>query len=127
MDTRSPIAIAEEWIQKWSSGEAPEEATATDSSTLDWDLPKKQPDLCLAAILEVLERIDTSAPNNLLSVLAAGPLEDLLSYSGGAIIDQIEPLARKDPRFRLLLNGVWDGRINPSILTRLAKYRGNPW
>jgi len=123
MNTLSPAAAAEEWIEKWSGDKAP----GVDGSALDWDLPREQPELCLAAIMEVLERIDCSEPSKLLGVLAAGPLEDLLTYSGQIVLDQVDLLARRDSRFRLLLNGVWDSGINPSILARLAKYRTNRW
>jgi hypothetical protein len=127
MESRSPSAIAEEWIEKWSASEVPAVAAEVGASVLDWELPRKQPDLCLAAILEVLNRIDSATPNHLLSVLAAGPLEDLLNYNGDAVVNEVDLLARRDPGFRLLLNGVWDSRIKPSILVRLAKYRSNPW
>nr|WP_294841164.1 hypothetical protein [uncultured Methylotenera sp.] len=126
METRFPTEIAEEWIQKWSAPETPAIGPGMES-VLDWELPREQPALCLSAILEVLSRIDGSKPNQLLSVLAAGPLEDLLNYNGDAVVDEIDSLARKSPEFRLLLNGVWNSDIKPSILARLAKYRGNPW
>jgi hypothetical protein len=127
METRLPSEIAEEWIQKWSAPEVPAIGPGVGESILDWELPREQPTLCLSAIVEVLGRIDASAPNRLLSVLAAGPLEDLLNQNGDAVVDEIDMLARKSPEFRLLLNGVWDSDIKPSILARLAKYRGNPW
>ena len=127
MDTRSPSAIAEAWIEKWSAAERSAVATTISESALDWELPRKQPELCLAAILEVLSRIDVTTPNQLLAVLAAGPLEDLLNHNSEAVVEQVDLLARRDPGFRLLLNGVWDSGINPSILSKLAKYRGNPW
>ena len=123
MDSLSADAIAEEWLLKWSSGKAVKDAY----SALDFELPRKQPDLCLAAILKVLERIDTTRPNEVLGVLAAGPLEDLLSYNGDHVVDQVDLLARRDPSFRLLLNGVWDSSIAPDVLSRLAKYRGSRW
>ena len=105
----------------------PEAATGTAASALDWVLPRTQPELCLAAIVEVLERIESDTPNKLLAVLAAGPLENLLNHNGEVVVDQVDLLARQDPGFRLLLNGVWRSGINASILTRLAKYRDNPW
>lgn len=125
METRQPFEIAEEWIQKWSDSEI----TAIDpgmESVLDGELPLEQPALCLAAILEVLRHIDGSKPSHLLSVLAAGPLENLLNYNGDAVVDKVDSLARTSPQFRLLLNGVWDSDIKPSIVARLAKYRSNP-
>lgn len=97
------------------------------ASILDWELPREQPNLCLAAILEALNRIDASAPNRLLGVLAAGPLEDLLEHQEAAVVDGVDLLARRDPRFRLLLNGVWDSGSNPVILAKLAKYRVSRW
>jgi uncharacterized protein DUF6869 len=127
METRSPIAIAKEWIEKWSGPEIPAVGAGVGASVLDWELPREQPELCLAAILEVLGRVDGSTPNRLLGVLAAGPLEDLLSCNGDAVVDDIDTLARRDPAFRLLLNGVWDSDIKPSILARLAKYRSDRW
>lgn len=126
METRQPFEIAEEWIQKWSA----HEITAIDpgmESALDEELPGEQPALCLAVILEILRHIDGSKPSHLLSVLAAGPLENLLNYNGDAVMDEIDSLARSSPEFRLLLNGVWDSDIMPSIIARLAKYRANPW
>ncbi|WP_124553382.1 DUF6869 domain-containing protein [Methylophilus methylotrophus] len=126
METRQPFEIAEEWIQKWSA----HEITAIDpgmESALDGELPLEQPALCLAAILEILRHVDGSKPSHLLSVLAAGPLENLLNYNGDAVVDEVDSLARSNPEFRLLLNGVWDSDIKPSIIARLAKYRGNPW
>jgi hypothetical protein len=127
METRSSTEIAVEWIEKWSAPEVPAVGPGVGESVLDWELPREQPDLCLAAILEVLGRIDGSSPNRLLAVLAAGPLEDLLAYDGSAVVDQIDLLARRDPAFRLLLNGVWDSGIEPGILARLAKYRADRW
>ena len=127
MDTRSPVEIAIEWIEKWSASEVPAVGPGVGESVLDWELPREQPDLCLAAILEVLGRVDASTPNRLMGVLAAGPLEELLNCNGDAVVDQIDLLARRDPAFRRLLNGVWDSDIKPSILARLAKYRGAPW
>jgi hypothetical protein len=90
-------------------------------------LPLEQPELCLASILEVLGRINSSAPNQMLSLLAAGPLEKLLNHNGEAVADQVDLLARRDPAFRLLINGVWDSRIDSTVLAKLAKYRSNPW
>ena len=126
METRSPSALAEEWIKRWSASEGAT-AIVPGVSVLDRDLPKEQPELCLAAILEVLGRIDTSSPNHLLGALAAGPLEDLLNHNGDAVVAELDLLARREPNFRLLLNGVWESGIKPDILARLAKYRGNPW
>ncbi len=42
-----------------------------------------------------------------LSYVAAGPLEDLLTKHGSAVIDRVEIAARRDPKFRLALSDVW--------------------
>lgn len=42
-----------------------------------------------------------------LGCIAAGPLEDLIAYHGKLVIDRIEQLARRQPRFRYALYGVW--------------------
>ncbi len=94
---------------------------------LDWDLPQSDPWLCLDAIVEVLARIPADPSNRHIQVLAAGPLEDLLRYHGGKVVDRIEALARQQPAFRMLLNGVWGKRIDPDVMARLARYRSQAW
>jgi hypothetical protein len=56
------------------------------------------------AILHILAK---SPPDEVLAVLAAGPLEDLIHYKGDDFIDRIELHARRDRAFHQLLNGVW--------------------
>ena len=127
MDTQSADEIAEEWVQAWSGKEAQAVGAGVGASRLGWELPREDPGLCLESIVKVLDRIHSSSPNPLLAALAAGPLEDLLAKNGGAVVDQVEVLARRDPRFRLLLNGVWDSTIKPEVLSKLAKYRDQRW
>jgi hypothetical protein len=127
MDSQSPTEIAEEWIQAWSGNESPAVGAGVGASRLDWELPRENPELCLESIINVLARIDGSSPNRLLSVLAAGPLEDLLAVNGHIVVEQVEVLARRSPEFRLLLNGVWDRTIKPDVLSKLAKYRNQRW
>ena len=40
-------------------------------------------------------------------MVAAGPLEDLIAHHGAAVIDEIEALAGRAPRFAYALTGVW--------------------
>src|SRR4051812_4994734 len=58
----------------------------------------------LKLILLILAN-DDSPP--VFQVLAAGPLEDLLDFHGEAVITTIEEEARRNPKFRSLLRGVW--------------------
>ena len=127
MDTQSPTEIAEEWIRAWSGTKPPAVGPGVSESCLDWELPREDPVLCLESIIKVLGLIGGSSPNRLLSVLAAGPLEDLLAENGHVVVEQVEVLARRSPEFRLLLNGVWDSTINPGVLSKLAKYRNQRW
>ena len=126
MDSRSPDDIAEEWIRAWSGTKLPAIGTGVGASRLDWELQREDPQLCLESIITVLGRIQGSS-SKLLAVLAAGPLEDLLVENGSVVVDQVEVLARRSPEFRLLLNGAWDSRIHPEVLSKLAKYRNQRW
>lgn len=56
------------------------------------------------AILGILAR---RPPEQVLGLLAAGPLEDIIHYWGPNFIDRIERAAWDDFQFRNLLTGVW--------------------
>ena len=66
-------------------------------------------------------------PDDVFAVLAAGPLEDLLSGSGPAYIDRVEELARKDERFNQLLGGVWKNRMTDEVWHRVTAVRRTVW
>ena len=55
-----------------------------------------------------------------LSLLAGGPLEDLLAAEGPRVIVHLEKIAKVDPRFRLMVSGTW-GRdyVEPAVWERL--------
>lgn len=56
----------------------------------------------------VLLRLIARAPDEEhLGYVAAGPLEDLIQGHGLAFVDRIAEQARRDPRFREALIGVW--------------------
>lgn len=61
------------------------------------------------------------------SVLAAGPLEDLLAKQGPEFIERVEELARRDPRFNYLLGGVWRNTMTDEIWQRVQAARHNVW
>ena len=58
-----------------------------------------------------------------LSFIAAGPLEDLLTKQGDAVIERVEIAARRDPKFRLALCDVWG--LSGTILARVKAAVGN--
>lgn len=98
-----------------------------DDCDLDHDLPRRNPRLCLDSILQVLSRIPDDPADRHFQVLAAGPLEDLLVHHGVSFLEEIDVLARRNPSFRMLLNGVWTSRIDQAVVQRLAKYQGAQW
>jgi hypothetical protein len=68
-------------------------------------------------IINCIRRMDDS--DSVLSNLAAGPLEDLLTNSGTAFIDRCEALAKTDAQFRFLLGMVWKNKIAGDIWERI--------
>jgi len=80
-------------------------------------------DLIIGAPHEVLKFVDAvmdaGATGQQEGLLAAGPLEDLLGSHGEALIDEIELKARREPRFRRLLTGVWQNAMSDAIWERV--------
>lgn len=75
----------------------------------------------------ILETYKHDLSEDIMAVLAAGPLEDLLAKCGPEYIDRVEELARKDPRFNELLGGVWRSTITDEIWQRLKAIRNQVW
>jgi len=61
------------------------------------------------------------------SVLAAGPLEDLLAKCGENYIKEIETLSRQEPKFRHLLGGVWQNDMSDTLWKKVCKFRVTAW
>ncbi len=59
----------------------------------------------------------------ILHVLSAGELENILVYHGPAFIDRVETTARTNPRFATLLGGVWKRDMRPEIWVRVVAAR----
>jgi len=84
---------------------------------------REQAEHAWLAILEVLSR----SPNqDVVGVLAAGPLEDLVEEWGPEFIDRVELEARRNPAFRYLLGGVWQSSTN-EVWSRIEKAREHSW
>ena len=86
------------WIMTWTACDGEERGW---SLQLADDLREEDPDLCLDFILEVLKR---NPPDEAVGQLGASVLEDLLAKRGEAVIDRVETDARRNPKFRRLLN-----------------------
>jgi hypothetical protein len=81
------------------------------------------PEDCWMAILEVLSR---EPPQQVIGILAAGALEDLIQYHGPEFIERIETESRRNAAFRHLLGGVWKSST-PEVWSRVEEARGDPW
>ncbi len=116
------------WVSAYIEAEdAPEKLN--ENNSLFWaveqfmNLNYENPEICWEAILEILER---NPSDKVIAVLAAGPLEDLIEVHGSLFIDRIEKEARRNPRFRHLLGGVWQSST-PEIWARVEKARIKAW
>jgi len=87
-------------------GEEPAPAHHPDAWTYEvyCELTRVHPDLGLSATRAALA---TCVSPQEVAVVAAGPLEDLIAAHGAALIDEIENLATRAPRFAYALTGVW--------------------
>jgi Family of unknown function (DUF6869) len=82
------------------------------------DYVEKDPELAWEYLLKILScEISQWA----VGLLAAGPLENLLSDFGPQLIDRVEKEARINPKFRLALTGVWQGGMTDDIWKRVQE------
>ena len=104
----------------------PKRPTVSASTTHWWanerffELMPEHPDECWHTILAILDR---EPGENVLAILGAGPLEDLIQEHGPAFIDKIEFEARENPPFKALLSRVWESS-NPEVWARVQRARG---
>jgi hypothetical protein len=61
---------------------------------------------------------------NVLGLLAAGLLEDLIPSQDSPVVDAVVAEAERNPRFRHLLGGVWFYSMSPEVAEKLEKARG---
>ena len=110
-------AQVEEWAETYIEAQLLPQQELTAEHPLWWAVDRfmsvtefEQAEDAWMAILEVLNRTNS---DEVLGVLAAGPLEELIVYWGREFIERIEARAVEDPRFRHLLRGVWESRDLP--------------
>src|SRR4051812_5039883 len=87
------------------------------------DACRSLPEIAWAAIMRLL---DSALSEKQLGMLASGPIEDLLSHHGAAIIDRLEERARSDAQWRRFLHGVWQLDTSDDIWHRVEKAREQP-
>jgi hypothetical protein len=112
--------LLDEWHRwaEWISSNDPDKANGDDLTgwfEFNW-VVEDDPELAWTAILEAIGQTRMEA---YLALLAAGPLEDLLSLHGAAFIDRVEQCARSNENFARILGGVWQSNMSESIWQRV--------
>src|SRR5208282_1055134 len=72
------------------------------------DLVRDEPERAWRIILVLSEQ---SPDEEFESILAAGPIENLLVEHGPAFIERVEQRATTDPKFNHVLGGVWKSEM----------------
>lgn len=117
--------VAESWIKMHHFGEGSVEYNANYWAYCRLiDLCDDDPEKCFK-VIELIRSIDGS--DLILSNLAAGPLEDLLSKHGELFIDRIEKYAQTDPQLKKLLGAVWQNSISDAIWERIKALVDSSW
>ena len=117
-------------VESWVAGHECENGTPEHernwwavSQVMDWALDGEA-DLLWLFILTCYKR---NISERVVSVLAAGPLEDLLAKHGPMFIERVEELARQDPKFNSLLGGVWQNTMTDEVWKRVQAVRNEIW
>ncbi len=122
--------IADAWIEMWTHDvDDPKREKFSWVDDFEYEATHEKPETGIELILEILRR---NPGTEIIEVLAAGPLEDLLAYHGEAIIDRVEVEARTNGAFASLLGGVWQNAMPDSVWERImgvwdrSDWDGNP-
>ena len=108
--TRMETFTVDEVVKQWF-----------ESDKTMFDACTEAPEIAWSAILQIFQRELTEKQ---MSLLAAGPVETLLSHHGPAFIERVEREARQSSRFRHLLAGVWRLGMTQGVWDRLRRARG---
>ena len=120
--TMSLPELARAWVEQYSKSDRDRDDNFFAIMDYERDLREEDPDRAIDLIIEILKIENNPA---LLSLLAAGPLEDVISMQ---TIDRIEREAAANTRFRDLLGGVWYYRASEELKARLDALVGdNRW
>jgi hypothetical protein len=126
MDEIEINQLADLWIAEWEAGkpakinlENPGPDSIVSELRFDGDHESFWRFILVAYPKEMSRRV--------FSILAAGPLEDLLADFGNEYIDRVELLARQDPKFNDLLGGVWKNAMTDDVWWRVEKARNVVW
>jgi len=111
--TAIPEPGTPEWEDNWLAASEVTEWKFTGESDLLWRF--------------VVAACGRELSDQVRAILAAGPLEDLLSAFGSDYIERVEELAAKDARFNLLLGGVWRSDMADDVWARVQSVRHEVW
>jgi len=113
--------LARAWVVQYSKSPRDRDDNFFAMMDHERDLREEDADKAIDLIVEIL-KIETNPV--LLSMLAAGPLEDVITME---TIDRIEREAKADKRFHDLLGGVWYYRAPDELKARLDALIGDRW
>jgi hypothetical protein len=76
------------------------------------------------AVALVSALVDGAETDDDLGRVGAGPLEDLLVRHGASLVDELDDLARRDPRFAQAMSGVWwsAATAGPEVTAKLGRW-----
>ncbi|SDJ10740.1 MULTISPECIES: DUF6869 domain-containing protein [Bradyrhizobium] len=111
--------LARAWVEQYSKSDRDRDDNFFAMMDYERDLREEDPNRAIDLIIEIL-RLETNPA--LLSLLAAGPLEDVISME---TIDRIEREAFANKRFHDLLGGVWYYRASDELKARLDALVGD--
>jgi len=123
----STVELVDAWVKDWQTKNDSDKNCASgwaNEFLFDCLNMKNKPERVWEFILEVYKR---ELDERVTSVLAAGPVEDLLVHFGPQYIDRVETLAKEDPNFNYLLGGVWKNAMTDDVWNLVQSVRKEVW
>jgi hypothetical protein len=124
MSIESEFEIAEGWIKEHLPPNNDNNPLNPIKSMKYWeivdDLVRNNPTSAWNCIIIIANKTENDV---VISNLAAGPLEDLISLHGKDYIDLIEKEAQKSDRFRWALVGVWKNASDDAVWARIERLK----
>lgn len=124
-NNESLIQLAEAWIRLHAIPEdSPERVHFFWAYGRLSDLVQESPEEAWQAI-QTIRLLDQS--DQIISNLAAGPVEELLASHGENFIERFELTARNDDQFKRLLGAVWRNEISDVVWERIQEIASPSW
>ncbi|MEZ5828358.1 MAG: hypothetical protein R3D30_12100 [Hyphomicrobiales bacterium] len=119
----SVAELASLWVEVMNRSDVEKERDDNWSDLFDFqnELVSNDPLEALELVKAILAIEDNP---NVLGLLAAGMLEDLIPADDGPVIDAVVDEASRNEKFRRLLGGVWFYGMSPKVAERLEQARG---